>query len=940
MADEDQLCKPCLEHKIKLDSSVLKTKRNLAKLHQHDKKKKPSGIESPVQPIKTTSDPAYWNVLSQLDLLNAKNTCLQIVQNILHALQVNPYEINEIIGSISKKVKYTQKNLYISTDVERILANVLSDSKHLLESHKKLKDLVTVQSVLRSWIKRRKYSHMHNLFVKSSLSQRNKLYRDLMKKEQKYCDALGIFLQEYQLSIKDLAAKKKPLLTDQEYQILFMNIEVILSKHYQFYRTLESLQAKWPDVDGLGHYFIKFADEVISEYGVYVQRFHAANKSLDNFMKREKFKAFIEQKSEETGFDIVMLLTLPLNQISDYRITLERLIESTPNETVDYSNLLKAHLIMAEASEFLLGQLAKDEDQPTITDAIKMIKKVPANLLENQNSFIRKGLATVTTPKPKKMAAILFMFSNVLVICKQNPRPPYEARYFFELPTSVLDDGTQSRKSATGLVLSITTEDNKKFSFSWTSPSDFASWHEAFSKQFAFYQKCRIFGVELSKVEQDPDLPVPRLFGMITRHLLHYSGYKAEGLFRIAGSKSVVGQLKEVLDKGVPPDFSLNTYEAVDLAALLKLYFRELPEPLLPFNCYEPLMTLSSKYEDSQEEMAVALKEKLQQIPKLNFVVLQSLIKFLRRISEHSEVNMMKASNLAICFSPNLLRPRVETIEFTLNITKCNHIIETMIERFFFIFDADEEEYEKEKLEDLEKEKACQLEEQQKRERQKELENLHIPIEITTSPGGSPLYHSNLMGSPSASGPGSVGGFSSPQDLKSSASVFRANRGRSNSTVEKTYVPPSASVGSLSPSPKNKPKDRDRDNKAKPFFRKNNKASSPSVSPTPSPLSPSNQFLLAPLSLESPSSQPELSTTSHSYGISQSVQIPVSNSGQAVHSPGASLWLGHSALTPTPPPRNRPPVPSSPLTTASMPSPSASVLAQTKPGFDSENLLS
>ena len=52
----------------------------------------------------------------------------------------------------------------------------------------------------------------------------------------------------------------------------------------------------------------------------------------------------------------------------------------------------------------------------------------------------------------------------------------------------------------------------------------------------------------------------------------------------MSGSAKRIRQLNEMFDSGVPPDFA--AAQPSDVAAVLKYFLRELPEPLLTFDMY------------------------------------------------------------------------------------------------------------------------------------------------------------------------------------------------------------------------------------------------------------------------------------------------------------------------------------------------------------------
>ena len=73
---------------------------------------------------------------------------------------------------------------------------------------------------------------------------------------------------------------------------------------------------------------------------------------------------------------------------------------------------------------------------------------------------------------------------------------------------------------------------------------------------------------------------------------LEENALKQEGLFRISPSASIIELAKGKYDGG--EDIALDCYDHNVAAGLLKLYFRELPEPLLTFNLYDQFIAIGS----------------------------------------------------------------------------------------------------------------------------------------------------------------------------------------------------------------------------------------------------------------------------------------------------------------------------------------------------------
>lgn len=139
-----------------------------------------------------------------------------------------------------------------------------------------------------------------------------------------------------------------------------------------------------------------------------------------------------------------------------------------------------------------------------------------------------------------------------------------------------------------------------------------------------------------------------------------------EGVFRLSANAAVVEELVGRYDRGEPVDFDapvLVTTQAgktsgmVDahvIAALLKRWFRELPEPLCTIEMYDMWMAAAS-IKDKPTQMQ-QVKKVLSFLPQSNQILIKYLATFLRSFSVFSDETKMTPTNLAICFAPNLLR--------------------------------------------------------------------------------------------------------------------------------------------------------------------------------------------------------------------------------------------------------------------------------------------
>ncbi|XP_034530127.1 rho GTPase-activating protein 45 isoform X2 [Notolabrus celidotus] len=200
-----------------------------------------------------------------------------------------------------------------------------------------------------------------------------------------------------------------------------------------------------------------------------------------------------------------------------------------------------------------------------------------------------------------------------------------------------------------------------------------------------------LFGREFTQVASCGSDSVPFI---ITKCIteIERRALKMKGIYRVNGVKTRVEKLCQAFENGKEL-VELSQCSPHDISNVLKLYLRQLPEPIMLFRLYNRLMGLAKESlqgegdtttaeetesssiipgvgrapelvdhgPDSDPEVLVLvdkLKELLKELPKANISTLRYIIRHLRRIAELEEDNKMSPSNLGIVFGPSLMRPR------------------------------------------------------------------------------------------------------------------------------------------------------------------------------------------------------------------------------------------------------------------------------------------
>ncbi|CAO1637231.1 unnamed protein product [Parajaminaea phylloscopi] len=172
-------------------------------------------------------------------------------------------------------------------------------------------------------------------------------------------------------------------------------------------------------------------------------------------------------------------------------------------------------------------------------------------------------------------------------------------------------------------------------------------------------QKIRpIFGVDLATQMARDNVEVP---GILEKCAASVEAFGKEniGIYRLSGTTSKVQRLKAKFDADWVQVDLFEDAEALSdvniVSGCLKLWFRELPEPLLTWELYRNFVDAAKV--DNDRLRHIRLHEVVNQLPDANYSTLKALMGHLDRIRSCEQLNQMSASNLAIVFGPTLLNP-------------------------------------------------------------------------------------------------------------------------------------------------------------------------------------------------------------------------------------------------------------------------------------------
>lgn len=194
-----------------------------------------------------------------------------------------------------------------------------------------------------------------------------------------------------------------------------------------------------------------------------------------------------------------------------------------------------------------------------------------------------------------------------------------------------------------------------------------------------------MFGATLSEVmalqrDRFPNKQLPWIQTTLTRQVLVRGGTVTEGIFRVSADADEVSALKSCLDRFEDGAIMATSQDAHAPASLLKLWVRELYEPLIPDSFY--LECVSMRHDDP-EASAANVATLVDRLPDLNRRVLCHLIRFLQVRgpfysfhSEFNEINVNRTEPIFSCSFESRMIILFITTQFLLERDKCVYMID------------------------------------------------------------------------------------------------------------------------------------------------------------------------------------------------------------------------------------------------------------------------
>ena len=306
-----------------------------------------------------------------------------------------------------------------------------------------------VVRVLRSAVAHRKWHELVQEYVKSPASKSGRkrlcIIRELVSTERSYTSSLTTLINQYIFPLKAEAMKKSGLVSKDQLERIFANIEEINSLNTAMLRDLDTAVRGAP-AGGLpiGATMLPHL-RVFSMYSLYVNAYTAAAELLAKLRRASKpFAAFLQAASDRTAepLDITSYLIMPVQRIPRYKLLLEDLVRHT-----DESNRDRDALIMCLAEVRALAE--KINERRRLADSNAKIVEIQAHLTERidlfqpARRFVREDRFAVEASArglAAKSAPTLFLFNDSLLYVDKLESGKLRYRGFWPLTDVVLTE--------------------------------------------------------------------------------------------------------------------------------------------------------------------------------------------------------------------------------------------------------------------------------------------------------------------------------------------------------------------------------------------------------------------------------------------------------------------------------------------------------------------
>lgn len=596
-------------------------------------------------------------------------------QLLIEGVKVPLHQVDNLIIQNNTRLnqnKDTHAKLLCSDSELTLLQSIQQQISAFLEEQSQLRSVIKIQAAIRFW----KVKKTLNKPLIDSIRGRNQVFIELLQTERKYINSLTTLINTFVQPVR-----QSDIIAPNECAFIFSNIESIREEHIKLCSQLENARVNWPLLKNIGEIFLHIKS-LLNAYDCYVSNFKTGMNEVRRLTEENpRFKQFCENASFD-DMDLTTGLSLPVNRVSQYEFFLSNLADQLPEGTPEREDCTKAFAVLAQSSIVVQRSLVESTATAKILALQRKLRSAGGPI-----NYIAPGRILMKEFKFKKH--LVALFNDHIIVAKAQGKEIF-SRNKSDQQLYQIQKSVELRKTSLGAV------DQKKFDLVLegetikvsvgTVPEEKNEFIQKYNSAIEEINRVKVFGVSLGDtvIREERPSGIPFIIEILVDYIRKNCATQP-GIFRVAGSKSEMQELQQVFDKGGRgvQNINLGDKSHFSVCDLLKLYFRMLPEPMLGYSLYVPIVDVMRP---SDMELPVRIsklrEELLRWTPPFALKVLRYLLAFLRDIAKEGESNKMHSANLAIVFGPTLLWPKQNTLESAMDIPYVNHAVQLFIDHY------------------------------------------------------------------------------------------------------------------------------------------------------------------------------------------------------------------------------------------------------------------
>lgn len=544
--------------------------------------------------------------------------------------------------------------------------------------------------------------------------ERNDVFLQLMGAEKDICAKLDVLVRSVMLPLQEVALTA-PIISEEDIALSFGDARQLYILHKAILVRFEKILTKWPCVEGVGQAFLSVAQHmrIYPRFALQSEVFQTTLAALER--ENTTFAQFLADAVRSCPVDVAFpstprdhkaqgaafvagLLLAPLEHIGSYARLLNALAEYFEVDSDEASKLRQAAVVMNDTNKNVQAALRDSHSRAEVVAAMARFGGFQAAVAAFQDRDDRRfvfecDLVVMTSSRRKSRGRKLVLFSDKAVFASQkDKKSPLVAEEVVDLTEAVVRTCQDPKAPDARFCAEISTPTDEEGPIVIKLSSEVEKArvvHELCVAQEHSRKSMKVFGVALDVlVSQDAsktESGAPLFFERLCKFLL--DNLENPDLFRAMSAVDDAQKLRKIIE--TTPNFAFKpTHHAPAAAACLKMFLRELPEPILTSALYPRFLAIDLCLIDDEAQFIGAITPLLKTLPSVHTAAFRVLLSFLFEVAQTSDTHGCDEHTLSLLFGSSILRKSDESEDF-LALPTINALVMGMIIHAQGLLDSD-----------------------------------------------------------------------------------------------------------------------------------------------------------------------------------------------------------------------------------------------------------